>query len=197
MGSADGTDAQLVVDAVELLAGDLSVDRVIYMGEDDAVDDAARIRAQRLGDPDSLATAFLDRAAELAEKGTPAELDELLEVDLELRRLAEVVQIPKPPNRAVEMLEDRIVLLVADKGTLSEEDIANAHVIIYGRAEKMAHARFGTRSFFTPGALREGRVGVLEVEGDGRIVLSAFGLSGEPLLREVVAGRATKITVTG
>lgn len=197
MGSAEGADAESIADAVELLAGDLSVDRVVYMGEDDAVDEAARTLARRLGDPDSVATAFLDRAAELALSGGPVELDELLAVDLELRRLSEVVQIPKPPKRAIEMLDDRIVLLVADKSTLGEEDIANAHVIIYGRTEKMAHARFGTRSFFTPGALREGRVGVLEVEGDGRIVLSAFGLSGEPLLREVVAGRSTKVTVTG
>jgi hypothetical protein len=197
LGSAKGADAELVLDAVELLAGDLSVDRVIYLGEDSAVEDAAWARAKQLGDPESLATAFLDRAAELAVSGDALALEELLEVDLELRHLAEVRRVPKAPDRAIELLEDRIVLFVADKGTLSEEDIANSHVIVYGRAKEMAHARFGTRSFFTPGPLTGGRVGVLEVEGDGRIVLSAYAISGEPLLREVVAGRTTKITVAG
>lgn len=196
-GSAEGVDDEAVVDAMELLAGDLGVDRVVYLGEDAALDEVATARARRLGDPESLATAFLDRAAELAVSGDPAQLDELLEVDLELRRLSEVVKVPASPNRAIELLEDRIVLFVVDKATLNEEDIANAHVIVYGRAAEMKHTRFGSRSFFTPGALSGGRVGVLEVEGDGRIVLSAYGLSGEPLLREVVAGRATKVTVAG
>ncbi|NOY91752.1 MAG: hypothetical protein GXP55_11200 [Deltaproteobacteria bacterium] len=197
LGSAKGAGAELVLDAVELLAGDLSVDRVIYLGEDAAVEDAAWAHAKHLGDPESLATAFLDRAAELAVCGDPPALEELLEVDLELQHLAEVRRVPKAPNRAIELLEGSIVLFVADKATLSEEDIANAHVIIYGHAKEMAHARFGTRSFFTPGELAGRRVGVLEVEGDGRIVLSAYALSGEPVLRELVAGHTTKITVSG
>jgi len=197
LGSAKGADAQTVLDAVELLAGDLSVDRVIYLGEDNALEDAAWTRAEQLGNPASLATAFLDRAAELAVTGDARALEGLLDVDRELQHLAEVLRIPKAPNRAIELLEDRIVLFIADKGTLTEEDIANAHVVVYGGAKEMAHARFGTRSFFTPGGLSGNRVGVLEVEGDGRIVISAYAISGEPVLREVAAGRTTKITVSG
>jgi len=47
-----------------------------------------------------------------------------------------VRRLPPPPARAIEMIDDRVVLLVHDKAVLDEEDIANAHLIVYGKRSR-------------------------------------------------------------
>ena len=89
---------------------------------------------------------------------------------------------------------DRMVLFVHDKAILDEEDIANAHLIVYGRASESDLRRFGRRAFFTPGPLKGGRVGVLEATDDG-VTVSLYDLSGQPVWRETLAQAATKVTV--
>jgi hypothetical protein len=139
---------------------------------------------------------FLDRAADLAVHGTPAAIHQLLAREAEVQRLDAVRRLPDPPARAIEMLEGWIVLGISDKALLDEEDIANAHVIVYGLAEDAGLRRFGPRYFFTPGALTCGKVGVLELLGDGQLQVSVYEYSGTPLWSEILQGRAPQLVVT-
>ena len=43
-----------------------------------------------------------------------------------------------------------------DKAILDEDDVANAHVIVYGEAADADFKRFGPRSFLTPGPVAKG-----------------------------------------
>ncbi|MEO0326623.1 MAG: hypothetical protein AAF447_27005, partial [Myxococcota bacterium] len=80
---------------------------------------------------------------------------------------------------------------------LDEDDIANANIIVYGHAEGPLLKRFGPRAFFTPGPLARGTVGLLELDGDGHVVIATYTPAGEALTREQLQGRATKLTVSG
>ena len=87
-----------------------------------------------------------------------------------------------------------MVLFVHDKSILDEEDIANASLIVYGKASESDLRRFGRRAFFTPGPLAGGRVAVLESSDDGATI-ALYDLAGVPLWREALAHAATKVTV--
>lgn len=195
LGPAYG-DTEVLREATEFLVGDLAVDQALYLGIDKSLDDVVASWAAELGG-EQIEDAFLDRAAKLAVSGTAAELEGLIDADLEVRRLGSVRKVPPPPARAIEMIDDRILVIVHDKAVLDEEDIANAHVIVFGKSDEMLLKRFGPRYFFTPGPLAARKVGVIELEGDGRIAIAAYDPSGAPLWREVLQGRGTKMTVAG
>jgi hypothetical protein len=61
--------------------------------------------------------------------------------------------LPPPPSRAVEMFDDRVVLMVYDKGVLDEDDVANATAIVWGNAVDAVLKPIGPRAFLTPGAV--------------------------------------------
>ncbi len=191
-----GADATIVREAVEFLLRDVEVDHAIYLGEDPAPLDAIlRAWTDEMFEGQAPEDAFLDEACALAEFGEPSAIDALLARDALARRLARVRVLPPTPARAIEMIGDRIILAVHDKRVLDEEDIANANLIVYGRSDKADLRKFGPRYFLTPGPLSEGRVAVVEVEGDGHISIALFETSGLPVWRKTMTRRSTKMNV--
>lgn len=180
-------------EAVSFLLADAEADQVVYLGAGEFIERAIASWARELGGEDAEG-AFLRRAVELTTEGTPEAIEALLEIDASLARLGQIRKLPEPPARAVEMMDDRMVLFVHDKAILDEEDIANAQLIVYGRGSESDLRRFGRRTFFTPGPLKQGRVGVLETSGDG-VTVSLYDLSGVPVWRESVAQTVSKLTV--
>ena len=193
VGPAEG-DLDALRRAVEFLVDEASVDQVIYLGDDDAAEQIAHDARARI-DSEGVRT-LEERAAELALGGSAGDIERMVDADVELERLSARRTVPRSPSRAIEMLDDRIVLMVFDKTLLDEDDIANATVIVYGKSKEMLVKRFGQRAFFTPGPLSHDRVGILEHEEDGRLALSVFDTVGTPILRESLAQRSTKLTVS-
>lgn len=189
IGPAESEEA--LRDALSFLLGDAEADQVIYLGDGDQAERALSRWAEELerGEP-----TFLGRALELGLTGEADEIEVFLAEEDHLARLAAVRRLPPPPARAIEMLDDRLVLFVHDKAILDEDDIANATLIAYGRAKEAGVHRFGKRAFVTPGPLRGERVGLIESSSDG-LVISLFDLHGAPVLREVLATQGTKLTV--
>ena len=178
--------------AVDLLLGDPAVTHVIYLGNDDAVDSAvATWASEALSEP-----AFLARGAELACGGSATDIDALLTEDRGAQRLAAVRKLPEPPACAIELLEKWIVLLVHDTSILEEDDVANAHVIVYGKAADAEFKRFGPRSFFTPGPLSKGNVGRLSLRDDGVLEVDLLDLDGKSVRHEEITPASAKVVVT-
>ncbi len=194
LGPAEG-ELGALRESVEFLVGDAAVDQAIYLGADDAVERVLAAWAEELFGGAASESAFLDRVAELAPRGSAPVLERLLTADAAVQRLGAVRRLPPPPARAVEMLGDRIVLLVHDKAHLDEDDIANANLVVYGKSPASDLKRFGHRYFFTPGPMRAGRIGVVDLEDDGRIAVSLYDPSGAPLFREVLERRTGKVVV--
>jgi hypothetical protein len=178
--------------AIDLLLGDPEVKQVIYLGMDGALDAVVADWSTHAPREDD----FLARAAQLARAGTADELDELLRDDRSVQRWSAVRRLPEPPARAIEMLDKWIVLAVHDKAILDEDDVANAHLIVYGKANDADFKRFGPRAFLTPGPLAKGKVARLTLRSDGLLDVDLLDLEGRSLLHEEVAPSAAKMVVT-
>ncbi len=174
---------------------DSGVDQVIYLGQGAQLQALTQQWAVELGGANQ---PFLSRVVDVAERGSPAEIAQLLQSDLALRSLTRLRTLPPPPTRAIEMLSGRIVMAVHDKKVLDEEDIANASIIVFGESTAWLFKRFGPRYFLTPGPLKAGRIAVLEDDGDSHVALVALDAnSGEELERQVLHGASSRMTVTG
>lgn len=178
--------------AIELFLSDPEIKQVIYLGADGAVDAVATDWAQESLHDD----AFLSRAAALAPRGTADEITALLAEYGAAERLGAVRKLPDPPARAIEMLEKWIVLAVHDKSILDEDDIANAHVIVYGKASDADFKRFGPRAFLTPGPLAKGKVGRISLRPDGHLDVDLLDLQGAVVQHEELAPADSKVVVT-
>jgi hypothetical protein len=105
--------------------------------------------------------------------------------------------VEQPPKQAIEMLDDRIVIVVYDKAVLDKDDIANAHIVVYGRSKEALLKQFGPRAFFTPGLLSGGQLGVLSVDTAGTVTVETFTPDGKRLEQQELKTRAgSKMTVS-
>lgn len=179
--------------AVLGLSRDQAVEQVVFLGDGAFLDRAMEGWGESVG-RDTEAE-FLRRSVEVAEAGTADDIRKLLEDDELLTQGHGVRKMPAPPARAIELVDDRIVLFVHDKSVLDEEDIANATVIVYGKSDEALIKRFGKRAFATPGPLAAGHVLVIEPGAEG-IVLTLLGPSGEPKVREAIGATHGKLTVS-
>lgn len=196
VGPADG-DGALLREAAEFLLGDCGVDQALYLGSEQTLRGVMDSWASQVVQGVASEARFLDEALELALGGAPAHIDALLARDSELRRLSALRCLPPAPARAIELVDDKVVLLVHDKATLDQDDIANAFLIVYGRSKQSALHRFGPRAFFTPGPLKLGRVALLEREGESHLAIAQFNPhTGEPHGRDVLQGRRARVVVT-
>lgn len=188
-----GNEADVLQRATEFLLGEAEADIVVYLGVDETAERLAESVADACvgGDDET----FFGRAAEVALNGGPDEIDALLEAQHRFEQMGRVRVLPEPPDRAIEMLDDRILVMVHDKAVLDEEDILNASVIVFGRAKAAVLKRFGPRYFFSPGPLRESAVGLLCAERDGQVSASALKLDGSLVWREVLQWRTSKMMV--
>ena len=183
------TDAVALERAAKLLICDLEVDAVIYLGEDDALRDFVAAH-------ESDGNGLEQRVAEVAATGSADDIEDVLRELRGARYLGKLRVAPPAPRRAMEMLDDRIVLIVRNKSTVGEEDVINSNVVVYGDATELMFKRFGPRCFFSPGPLDVGHVGLLDDRSEsGGVVLKAINLSGEVAWSEPIQGRGAKMMV--
>jgi hypothetical protein len=183
------TDAVALERAAKLLICDLEVDAVIYLGEDDALRDFVAAH-------ESDGNGLEQRVAEVAATGSADDIEDVLRKLRGARYLGKLRVAPPAPRRAMEMLDDRIVLIVRNKSTIGEEDVINSNVVVYGDATELMFKRFGPRCFFSPGPLGMGHIGLLDDRSEsGGVVLKAIDLSGEVSLSEPIQGRGAKVMV--
>lgn len=191
LGPTDDDDE--LREAASFLLGDAGADQVVFMGDGAFLEEALERWLSDLGlDGDGV---FLDRALEVARSGDPRIIEAFLAEDAAARRILDVRRLPEPPARAVELIDGRIVLFVHDKSVLDEDDIANANLIVYGASSEAGIRKFGRRSFFTPGPLSAGRVGLIETNDEG-LTVAVYDVSGMPVLRETLAQPVSRMTVS-
>ncbi len=189
-----GEDEALFREAAKLLLAESDVDQIVYLGDATFLEDATERWVREL----DVATedGFLRRVLDVAMSGSAEDVDGLLARDTLTARLAQIRKLPPPPARAIELIDDRVVIFVHDKAVLDEEDIANAAIVVYGKAAEAGVRRFGKRLFVTPGPLEGRRVALIEDDDDGAYV-SLLDLTGRAVLRESVMAGSTKMTVAG
>lgn len=185
-------DDETLREAASFLLGDADADQVVFLGDGAFLEEALARWGADVGLEGG--SSFLDRALVAATTGDARAIEQFLAEDAGARRIVDIRRLPDPPARAIELLDDRILIFVHDKAVLDEEDIANANLIVYGASREAQLHRFGRRAFFTPGPLSAGRVGLVE-SGDEGFTVAVYDVSGMPVMRESLATAATKVTV--
>jgi hypothetical protein len=185
------SDVSALEEAAKLLIVDFEVDQIVYLGEDDTLAELFAAHA-----PDDDGSSIERRVARVAATGSATDIENLLRQLRGLRYLEKLRIAPRTPARAVEMLDDRMVLIVRSKSTIGEEDVVNSNVVVYGDAPELMFKRFGPRCFFCPGPLAGGHVGLLDEHSEtGGVGLQALDLAGEVRWTEPIQGRGAKIMV--
>jgi len=194
LGSCDGDVAALARAAHTSLAK-LRADRVVYLGGDDALDAVIYAWADLLDALDPLelrVDALIDEP--------PDVLDDALARERARKRLRAFRTLAGPGIRSIELLHDRIVLLVDDKRELDEEDLLPATFIVFGKGEPTIR-RVGSRVFLCPGAIAKRKEGILVLdEGDhtGSVSATIHDIDGGVVQTEVLdTTRGSKLKVQG
>jgi hypothetical protein len=186
--------------AADNLVERVKVERAIYLGADDALDDMVAAWATRIVEGDPTDDAAWTRAAELAMHGTARDIDAFVSRERARQRLRVLERLPKGGvARTIEMIGDRVAVLIHDKGLLDEEDIFAASLIVYGRSPEPLVKRIGARWFVTPGniGIAGGGSAVLD-DGGEEIIASVYAADGTCTMKEAIAvTRATKMKIQG
>ncbi len=169
LGPSDG-DLVALAKASSTAVDRLGAQQVIYLGADGALDRVVAAWAEGLG-------------VDLPIDQRPEEVRALLDADLPTlrsaldheharRRFGVFRALGGPGLRALEILNDRVVVMVDDKSVLDEEDLLPATVIVFGRGDATIR-RVGTRVFIAPGHPTRGNEGIcLLDEGEGNVGIS-------------------------
>lgn len=185
--------------AAEFLLNGALVHRAVYLGVDGALDRAVAAWAEKLvGGDDPSDDAAWRRAANIALAGTPAQIDRFVGIERARLRLKSLETFPDREGRSVEMIGERVALLVHDKATLTEDDIAAASLLVFGSNPEPLVRAIGTRWFVSPGDL--GTAGGLAVLDDqnGEIEATLYDPTGRLLRTEVLGSRrGPRMTVRG
>lgn len=194
-----GTDVGALGRAAEFLLNSARVHRAIYLGNDGALDRAVAAWARKLVGDDPSDDGAWKRAAEIALKGTAEQLDKFVSTERARLRLKSLEALPEEVSRTIEMVGDRVAVLIHDKAMLDEEDILAANLLFFGKSEGPLIRKIGARWFVTPGPIgcEGGGIAVLDDEKDD-ITITIFDSTGKPTQQEALAvQRATKMRVQG
>ncbi len=182
-------------DALDLLLVQGASDEVVYLGSQDGLRSALRAWAARHLNPWADEDAFLAAAARAARSEPAGALEPLLAREARFALLRRLRLLPLGV-RAVELLGDRLLLLVRDPDQLDEEDVASAHLIVFGLGSAPELRRFGPRSFYSPGRLQGGHVGLLELDERGRPWAVTLRLDGLEVAREPLGRRQSRVVLS-
>lgn len=185
--------------AAELLLNGVRVHRAIYLGNDGALDRAVAAWARKLVGDDPSDESAWRRAAEVACSGAFDKIDKFVAVERARMRLKSLEALPETALRTIEMISDRVAVLVHDKALLDEEDILAANILCFGKSEGPLVKKIGTRWFVSPGPIGStgGGVAALDDEQD-EVVVTIYDAAGKPTHREVLSvSRTAKLRVQG
>lgn len=194
-----GSDVGALGRAAEFLLNGARVHRAIYLGNDGALDRAVAAWARKLVGDDPSDDAAWSRAADIAVAGTAEQIDKFVASERARLRLKSLEALPEEISRTIEMVGDRVAVLIHDKALLDEEDILAANLLFFGKSDGPLVRKIGARWFVTPGPIGSegGGIAVLDDEGD-EIMVTIFDSTGKVSHREALSlQRATKMRVQG
>jgi hypothetical protein len=196
LGPAGG-DLAALARAAEFLLNGAEVNRAIYLGGDDALEDAVGVWAESLVGSDATDEGVWMRALPVIRGGTAERIDSFLRSERARLRLKSLESLPPNELRSVEMFGDRLAVLIHDKSLLDEEDIFSATFLVYGKSEAPLVKKIGGRWFLTPGPIgKPGGGAVVLDDATEQIVATVYDAEGRLAHTEVMATEsAAKLVV--
>ncbi len=185
--------------AAEFLLNRARVHRAVYLGGDAALDRAVAAWARKLVGDDPSDEASWRRGVDVALDGTPDDIDRFVATERARHRLKCLETLPEAGARTVEMVGDRVAVLIYDKALLEEEDIVAANLLCYGKSDGPLVKKIGSRWFVTPGPIgcKDGGLAVLDDDKDD-ITVTIYDEAGNASHTEALTmQRTSKMRVLG
>ncbi|MGB0679308.1 MAG: hypothetical protein ACPGUV_06565 [Polyangiales bacterium] len=196
IGSA--ADVPTLAHALTVLFDGLGCHKGVYLGDHAPLVPLIRQRQQALAcTHHGHADPFLCRAAALWRQGDPAAIQTLLRQERQWQQLHQLFTVPTSHRCGVELMGDKLCLLVHNKAWLDQDDIYNSTLVVYGGHPTPAFRRIGQRCFFCPGPVAEGQLGVLDLSDERCPKLSAIDLQGQPLWCQPLARVSVQFSLQG
>ena len=177
--------------AAQYLVDDAQAEKVVYLGNDGALERVVVGWAQELVGADPREVALFERAAARCANATPEKIDRFVERERARLRLKVFVNLPSGTARSIEILDGRVAVFVHDKGTLDAEDISPASLLVFGKSTEPMIRRVGARVFVSPGPIgcAGGGSAVLD-DGSGGVRIEILNGAGAVTLHDLVAAPA-------
>ncbi|MBK6513834.1 MAG: hypothetical protein IPM79_29440 [Polyangiaceae bacterium] len=193
IGPSNG-DLVALATAAQVLVDHSQVERVLYLGKDDALDRVVQAWATEIVGANPDEAVLFARAAVACVKASAEDIDAFVASERVRRRLRIYATVPAPPGRTVELFDGRIAVFVYDKATLDEDDIAGASVMVFGRSDRPLVHRVGSRTFVAPGSLGSpgGGIVVLDDESEPGIRIEFLDSEGAVVSAERIESRAPR-----
>jgi hypothetical protein len=193
-----GDELEELARSAEFLLNRARVTRAIYLGADDALEDTVALWAESLVGPDPSDKGIWDRAFGVAAEGTSEEIDEFLRRERARLRLKSLERLPHEDLRSVELLGDRVAVLVHDKALLDEEDILSAALLLYGKSDAPLIKKIGSRWFLSPGPVGCIGGGAIVLDDGDDLVATVYDVDGRASRSEILGtSRTAKVNVQG
>jgi hypothetical protein len=174
--------------AADFLLAVVGTSRIVYLGNDDALDRQVLAWATRLVGGDPTDEAAWQRAADVAIAGTPQQIQGFVAAERKRLLLRALVSLPDETLRTRERIGGLTVVMIHRRGDLDQEDVTSAGVVIYGNGPTPHVERVGTLWFVSPGPLAgDSGLAVLDDE-DGGLVLRLYDGEGRALSSTVLSG---------
>jgi hypothetical protein len=176
-----------------------NVDRAVYLGGDEALDEVVLAWASEILGGDASPGGLWSRTRDLLRRETDAAT---IRAELERERtmdgLRRLEQLPRETRRSLELLGSRVAILVDDRERLDEDDLATAEIVVYGKSPEPRARCIGARWFLSPGVLGP-RAGILILEeGDRELRATFHDATGALRGSETIdARRVAKLRVRG
>jgi hypothetical protein len=188
LGPARG-DLVGLATAAQVLLDKAAVEKVIYLGADDTLDRVVSAWASELVGGNPSEELMFERAAQACAIASADAIEAFVASERARRRLGVLTSVPRPPGRTIELFDGRIAVIVYDKATLDEDDIAGATLLVFGKSEPSVVHPIGSRLFFSPGALGPDRgIAAIDDQGGG-IRIELYDLDGHTIRTERVDAR--------
>lgn len=175
-----------------------SAERVLYLGDDDALDRVVVDWASRLVGKDPTDAGLWMRAAKLCAHADPPGIEHFVAAERQRSRLRALQSLPHTGGKTVEVLGGRLAVLVHDRDQLVEEDIVPATLLVFGNGAAAGVRKVGKRMFVTPGPLApDGGIALL-ADGPEGIGFAVFDRAGARVRDEIVVpAKAAQLRVQG
>jgi hypothetical protein len=192
-----GEDLATLARSAEFLLNGAKVNRAIYLGADEALEETVALWAESLVGEDASDEGLWNRAFRVAAEGTPEQIDTFLRGERARLRLKSLEGLPATELRSVEMFGDRVAVLIHDKALLDEEDIFSATFLVYGKSDGPLVKKIGPRWFLTPGPIGSIGGGVLVLDdSNDEVVATLYDAEGREARAQVLTTeRVAKLSV--
>lgn len=187
--------------AAQRLVDEAGAEKVLYLGSDGALDRVVASWAHEIVGANPHEDVIFERAAVRCARALPDAIDDFVEDERSRLRLQVFASLPGSTARTIEILDARVAVLVYDKAMLDEDDIAAAHLIVFGKSTEPMLRKVGVRTFFAPGSIgsANGGAALLDDGIGGGIRIDVFGPDGKVRSREEIGNpkHAGKLRVQG